>query len=428
MLAGWKTLARFLAALAALIAGSAFLDWRAITPFFGFFAKVMAGALMPFAVVLGGLATLLGLLRRDRASTVVGSLASGLALYYLVLMSRRHDQFERVFGVGWQANIPAEGQKLWLPERYVGRLPQVPTPQVERDVIFARVPGTARDLRCDVWQAPPDVVPSGLALIFFHGSGWRYGDKDEGTAPSFRHLAAQGHLMVDVSYRLVPETDLAGMVGDVKRAIQWLKRHAERYRIDPDKIVLGGASAGAHLALLAAYAPHHPELTPEDITEDVRVAGVVDFYGPTDLIGQYDTSRAIWGDGWLEATPIERLLRQVPLLQKPFMVPLTKMVTDFIGGNPMEMPERYALASPLTHVDGACPPTLILHGRDDSWVGIENARALHRALRGARVPVLLVEIPYTEHAFDLILPAISPPAQVALYDVERFLALLAQKD
>ncbi len=51
--------------------------------------------------------------------------------------------------------------------------------------------------------------------------------------------------------------------------------------------------------------------------------------------------------------------------------------------------------------------------------------ALTSSLRLAGVPVVSVVLPHTEHGFDLMLPAYSPPAQAALYDVERFLVLMA---
>ena len=56
------------------------------------------------------------------------------------------------------------------------------------------------------------------------------------------------------------------------------------------------------------------------------------------------------------------------------------------------------------------------------------ARALHRALVAAGVPAACVLLPETSHGFDLILPRVSPAAQAALYDLERFLALMAQPD
>jgi len=55
---------------------------------------------------------------------------------------------------------------------------------------------------------------------------------------------------------------------------------------------------------------------------------------------------------------------------------------------------------------------------------MDDVHALRRALEDAGVPVVYVPLPAVEHAFDLCLPRVSPPAQAALYDVERFLAVV----
>lgn len=96
----------------------------------------------------------------------------------------------------------------------------------------------------------------------------------------FRHLAAQGHEVVDVAYRLAPETDLLGMVGDAKRALA----NALRFGVEPDHIVIAGAAAGAQIALLAAYSSGEPELTPAELAgADSSVGAVVSYYGPADM-------------------------------------------------------------------------------------------------------------------------------------------------
>jgi hypothetical protein len=87
------------------------------------------------------------------------------------------------------------------------RLPTAPEPRRRQDVAFATLPGTDRKVLCDVWQPPADVPASGLAVVYLHGSAWCMLDKDVGTRPLFRHLAAQGHLIVDVAYRLFPDTN-----------------------------------------------------------------------------------------------------------------------------------------------------------------------------------------------------------------------------
>jgi acetyl esterase/lipase len=96
-----------------------------------------------------------------------------------------------------------------------------------------------------------------------------------------------------------------------------------------------------------------------------------------------------------------------------------------IGGFPEEIPDRYSLLSPAAHVQAGCPPTLLLQGTDDFFQLLPGVQRLYKSLQAAGVPSILVEFPNCEHAFDLILPQISPAAQAATYDVERFLALMA---
>ncbi|KUO40343.1 MAG: hypothetical protein AVW05_01195 [Hadesarchaea archaeon DG-33] len=100
------------------------------------------------------------------------------------------------------------------------------------------------------------------------------------------------------------------------------------------------------------------------------------------------------------------------------------MYANFLGGQPDEVSEIYDLASPATHVSPKSPPTLLFHGGHDSWVPVEATRVLYHKLVDAGVPVVYVEFPQTDHVFELILSKFSPPAQAALYDLDRFLALM----
>jgi hypothetical protein len=94
---------------------------------------------------------------------------------------------------------------------------------------------------------------------------------------------------MDVAYRLYPETHIVGMVGDAKYPVAWLKANAARYAVAPQRIVLGGASAGGHIALLAAYTNHHPELTPVDLLDvDCSVRGALGWYSPVGLRACYE--------------------------------------------------------------------------------------------------------------------------------------------
>lgn len=99
---------------------------------------------------------------------------------------------------------------------------------------LATVPETGR-ARCDVWRPPAHVPPSGLAMVYLHGSAYYILDKDTGTRPLFRHLTGKGHVIVDVAYRLFPDTDVPGMVADAKRAVAWVKAHATDFGIRPGR-------------------------------------------------------------------------------------------------------------------------------------------------------------------------------------------------
>ena len=129
-----------------------------------------------------------------------------------------------------------------------------------------------------------ELARAGTAIVYLHGSAWYILDKDVLTRPLFRHLAAQGHVVMDVAYRLCPEVDVAGMVGDAKLVVAWMKANASQFGISPDRVALMGASAGGHVALLAAYTPNHSRLTPEELRGvDTSVMAMVSYYGVPDL-------------------------------------------------------------------------------------------------------------------------------------------------
>jgi len=99
-----------------------------------------------------------------------------------------------------------------------------------------------------------------------------------------------------------------------------------------------------------------------------------------------------------------------------------------LGGYPQDVPDRYILASPPTHVHPGSPPTLLIQGEKDFLIPVDDTCAHYTKLVESGVPAINIVFPMTNHAFDLLLPQISPPAQSALYDVDRFLALLLNKD
>ncbi len=397
----------------------------------GYGLKIVTGALAPLVALIALIGAILSRRRRRPFAGYLGAVGAILAGRFVRRVSAPHDGFEEAFGPDWRARLPAlalsksGGSSRWLTKRWkLGQVGAHPRPQRIGNLTFATVPGGDQPLLCDLWLPATGTSRSGLGLIYLHGGAWQAFDKDVLTRPFFRHLTTQGHVVMDVAYRLVRETDMRGMLGDVKRAVAWLKQKGPGIGVDPSKVVLAGGSAGGHLALLAAYTPNDPDLDPPDVRNtDTAVRGAVAYYPVVDLRTLSDH----WSQQSMHplATALGKALGYFPregyqtwskLAQKLFGAPL-----DAISGELLRF-------SPISHVGAHCPPTLILQGLHDHVIPIEDVRALTQALHDAGRPVVLVELPQVEHAFDLVAPQISPPAQAALYDVERFLALMAQKD
>jgi acetyl esterase/lipase len=241
-----------------------------------------------------------------------------------------------------------------------------------------------------------------------------------------------------VAYRLFPETDFMGMVHDTKHAIAWMKANAAVYGINPQKIIVGGGSAGTHLALLAAYTASGRQLTPKDLNQvDLSVHGVISLYGQSDLVATYyHTCQHLFThssigkqnkSGGMPSWIKKRMGNDFHRIGFDKDVE-PGMLAPILGGTPDEKPEAYSMFSPTTYVHKDCPATLIIHGKQDILAPVKAICQLHASLKEEGVPVVMHLLPQTDHAFDLILPKISLSAHNAIYDMERFLAIMAMSE
>ena len=405
--------------------------------------KVMTSGLAPFLFLLGLLIAISGQLLSSRLVITMGSCSALLFLIHIFLVSSKPNKstdFESAFGPRWEKNIPEEMKDHFLSQRYVIWLPKPEEPIFTQDISFYTIPETNRNILCDIWQPPKNRKRTGVAFIYLHGSAWTSLDKDFGTRPFFKHLANQGHVVMDVAYRLFSEAGMMDMVYDAKHAIAWMKQHADVYGIDPDRIVIGGGSAGAHIALLAAYTDHDERFIPPDLkSADLSIHGVVSLYGQSDLVSTYFHTKQDLTKHSALGQQKNGKRRGMPSWMKKSMgkdfhrLGLDKnvepgMLSPMFGGSPEENPEPYLLFSPITHINSVCPSTLILHGEQDILAPVEAIRRLYTQLKKSGVPVVMHLIPQTDHAFDLIFPKFSPSAQNAIYDVERFLAVMAKNN
>jgi acetyl esterase/lipase len=405
--------------------------------------KVVVCGLSSVLFLTGILIAIAGSLLNFMPAMFLGFLSALPYLIYMFRVSRPpeiSEGFANAFGSAWMDSLTPEVKLSMLPSRYVFLLPKTRKPLCRQNISYYKIPGTDRNLVCDIWEPFDDNTRSGLAFIYLHGSAWTCLDKDIGTRPFFRHLTSQGHLVMDVAYRLFPETNFMGMIHDVKHAIAWMKANASMYGVNPEKIVVGGGSAGAHLALLAAYTDSNKMFTPDDLVgSDTSVCGVVSLYGQSNLTATYyHTCQHLTSQSALRQNRNKKPGSKPSFIQKIMGADFHRlgfdkdvepgMLIPILGGDPYHVPNVYAQYSPDKYVHKNCPPTLLIHGEHDILAPLHAIRELYDGLERVGVQVVLHTIPQTDHAFDLVLPKISIPAHNAIYDVERFLAVLAVND
>lgn len=117
--------------------------------------------------------------------------------------------------------------------------------------------GSAEKQAFDFYPAPSGGHPA--LVVFIHGGGWSIGDKTMGTRNKASHFTAKGYAFASLNYRLVPEIDPAGQAADIAAAVAFLRAKADSLGFDPNRIILMGHSAGAHLAALVSTDPRYFE-------------------------------------------------------------------------------------------------------------------------------------------------------------------------
>lgn len=313
---------------------------------FGMITSEAAGLWVLVLPAVSALAFLGGAL--DSAVGRLGFLLAGLAwIGQLEVWRRSRSAIRRI------------GRPVPIPESFFGRLFGLqadPPSDVERTQhILAPHPYRPGSLEMDLYRRRHDSSPQPL-LVFVHGGGWRGGHRRQTSQVTLAHLARQGWTVAAIDYPLSPEATFPDHLVGIDAALAWAAANPEV----TDPVVLMGASAGAHLAAVAALT--RPE-----------VGGFVGLYGIYDFVNRHG-SRVDW-----------------PVIPKVVM----KATVE-------EDPNRYRQASPLDLAENGAPPTLLVTGDFDSLVHPDETRNFARALEEAGADVTLIEVPWGQHAFDAL--------------------------
>ncbi|MBE9156044.1 alpha/beta hydrolase [Nodosilinea sp. LEGE 06152] len=340
--------------------------------------------------------------RRTRASAIsagialriaLGLCATALILSLLPLMQVAGTsdaiaaEMRAVLGPNYLAQIPPPLQEKLRPRPF--RLQDVfrgiiPAPEplsIKRGLVFATPDGVP--LRLNVYR--PSAMSTYPTLVVIYGGAWQGGSPDSHEIFS-RYVAAQGYTVVAIDYRHAPQHPFPAQIEDVRAALAYLKTHGAELGADLTRLALLGRSAGAQLAAIAAY--QQPPILP--------IRAVINYYGPVDLTVGY-------------AEP--------PI---PDPIDTRAVLRAFLGGTPNQVPHLYRQASPIRYVQPGLPPTLLVYAGRDHVVQAKYGYQLYRQLRATGNQAVWLEIPWAEHAFDILFSGVGN--QLALYYTERFLA------
>jgi acetyl esterase/lipase len=236
-------------------------------------------------------------------------------------------------------------------------------PPVTTDVVYGHKDGLA--LTFDVHRP---AQPNGAGVISIVSGGYQSSVEmsrliARGLYPP---LSAKGFTVFAVRHGSSPRYPMSAIVADTRRAVRFIRQHAREYGVDPDRIGVFGSSAGGQLALLLGTTADAGDSSASDavLRESSRVAAVVAYFPPTDLIR--------WGT--------ERIRQAFAAMR----------LTD----------AEAAEYSPIRSVSSGDAPSLIVHGDADPVVPVVEGETMHAALTKAGVPASFVRIEGAGHGFE----------------------------
>jgi acetyl esterase/lipase len=255
-------------------------------------------------------------------------------------------------------------------EHLIDMNPEIPENISEiKDIEYKNING--KSLQIDMY-IPKNIKKPAPLLVFIHGGAWKGGKRSDYLVYLVA-FAKMGYITATVSYRLLKDAPYPACAEDITDAVRWFFKNDTTYGYDSDRIALIGGSAGAHLALLAAYGWKSQHSAPDSAAvsgEIHKIKAVVDIYGPVDLTTPYASTQPL--------------------------------VTNFIAHSYQEAPELYREASPLQYLDKDDPPTMILHGTSDDLVPISQSDTLKSHLDRLGVPNVYYRVPLWPHAMDVV--------------------------
>jgi acetyl esterase/lipase len=243
-----------------------------------------------------------------------------------------------------------------------GTAPAQDLPYVQhQNVVYGEAHGVG--LLMDIFT--PKGAANGLGVVDVISGAWhsdRGKIRDHERARTFHTLCDKGYTVFAIRPGSSTKFTVLEMLANLNEGIRWVKTHAGDYEIDPERLGLMGASAGGHLASLAAVAAEGGD-GEKPAAKGTRVKAVAVFFPPTDFLDFGGKSLGLQDD------LTSRLLGNDPPSD---LAPLLKQI------------------SPAHLVTPRTPPFLLIHGDADPIVPLQQSERMLAALKQAGVPAELI--------------------------------------
>jgi acetyl esterase/lipase len=261
----------------------------------------------------------------------------------------------------------------------IGLLQQTATiaelPYVQHEnIVYAETDGIG--LLMDIFTPKGDA--NGLGIVDVISGAW-HSDRgkigDHARAQTFRILCGKGYTVFAVRPGSISKFSVPEMLVNLNHGVRWVKDHSKEYKIDRDRLGMMGASAGGHLACLAAVTGHDEKAESDGKHggSDTRVRAVAVFFPPTDFLNFNGNPIDTRADN-----DFSRLVRRLAFphgLSDMPEIEVTQMLTQI---------------SPARLVTANAPPFLLIHGDADQVVPLQQSELMLAALKQANVPAELI--------------------------------------
>jgi acetyl esterase/lipase len=253
-------------------------------------------------------------------------------------------------------------------------------------------------IKADVHRADDDVIRP--VVVWIHGGALIMGNRAGISSRVKRAMLDEGYAVVSIDYRLAPETQLPGIIEDLEDAFAWVREKGPQlFKIDPDRLAVMGGSAGGYLTLTSGY-----RVKP-------RPRVLVAFWGYGDLVGP-----------WYSEPSKHPRHQQIKMTEEEAYAQVSgPPISDandrqgngagyylfcrqhglwpkgVSGWEPHTEVEKFVPYMPLRNVTPDYPPTLLIHGTEDTDVPCEQSVMMAQALKEHGVPHQLITIAGGEH-------------------------------